>query len=49
MTDEILKGVGIALGHAATNACGSFTADGNDHVNVAALVKAVNNALTGCH
>jgi hypothetical protein len=46
--DELVTGVGVALGSRALAACPAFDADGSGSVTVAELVAAVNAALGGC-
>jgi len=46
--DELVKGVSIALGQSTVDECPSFDCLMNGHVTVACLVKAVNDALSGC-
>jgi len=45
--DELILGVGIALGSTPVSAC-SVLADAQGMVDIAQLVKAVSNALNGC-
>ncbi|MGH7786840.1 MAG: choice-of-anchor Q domain-containing protein [Candidatus Binatia bacterium] len=45
--NELILGVGIALGGQVETACPAF-ADGQGVVNIAHLIGAVNNALSGC-
>jgi hypothetical protein len=44
---EVITGVDIALGELPISACAGF-AVGNGMVDVAELVRAVNDALNGC-
>jgi hypothetical protein len=46
--DELIKGVNIALGSASLDQCSSFDTNGDGEVTVGELVRAVNNAVTGC-
>jgi PKD repeat protein len=46
--DELVKGVGIALGNRPLLTCPAFDADRNGRVTVDELVAAVNTALNGC-
>jgi len=46
--DEIVTGVGIALGNAAVDVCSAFDDDGSSSVTVDEIVTAVANALSGC-
>lgn len=46
--NELVTGVGIALGSGPLAACPSFDADGDGQVAIAELVSAVNLALAGC-
>jgi hypothetical protein len=46
--DELVAGVNIALGRAATSACPELDEDGNGAVSITELVTAVKNALDGC-
>jgi plastocyanin len=46
--DEIIQGVGVALGSNVIGRCLLFDADGNETVTVDEVVLAVNNALLGC-
>jgi hypothetical protein len=46
--DELVSGVGIALGSVPLEACPSFDSDDSESVTVDELVQAVNNALNGC-
>ncbi|MDX2165600.1 MAG: heparinase II/III family protein [Deltaproteobacteria bacterium] len=46
--DEILSAVGIALGQAGPQRCQAADADGDQHVTVAELVRAVADLLDGC-
>jgi hypothetical protein len=46
--DELVTGVGIALGGSAPSQCIAADVDGNGAVNVAELVAAVVHALGGC-
>jgi hypothetical protein len=47
--DELVRGVGIALGELPLSECPSFDWDANSTVNVDELITAVNNALLGCN
>lgn len=47
--NELITGVGIALGGSAVALCPSFDVDRDGSVAIAELVTAVNNALIGCH
>lgn len=46
--DELVRGVGIALGRQSVQTCLAFDGDANDDVTVAELIAAVNAALKGC-
>lgn len=46
--DEIVTGIGIALGSAAMSSCLTFDGNGDAQVTVEEIVTAVNNALNGC-
>ena len=46
--DELVKGVSIALGNLTLDQRPAFNCNGNGHVTVDCLIKAVNNALNGC-
>jgi hypothetical protein len=46
--DELVRGVGIALGNTDIAVCRSVDGDGSGGVAVNELVSAVNNALNGC-
>jgi hypothetical protein len=46
--DELVNGVNIALGNAASDSCRIFDTNRNGSVTVDELVKAVNYALNGC-
>jgi hypothetical protein len=46
--NELIVGVGIALGSDAVTACSAFDQNGDGTVAVAELVGGVNNALDGC-
>lgn len=46
--NELITGVGIALGGGSLDACPSFDADEDGSVGINELVSAVNNALVGC-
>ncbi len=46
--DELIRGVGIALGQQSVQACLAFDTDANDDVTVAELIAGVNAALGGC-
>lgn len=46
--DELVAGVGIALGSRALAACATFDGDDDGSVTVAELIAAVNAALGGC-
>jgi hypothetical protein len=45
--DELVTGVGIALGSATVDQCQAFDCNGNGHVTVDCLVRAVQTALFG--
>jgi hypothetical protein len=45
--DELIRGVGIALGTSGIGECSAF-ANGDGVVDIAQLVKGVANALGGC-
>jgi len=47
-TDELVRGVDIALGAAPVGTCEMFDLDGNGSVTVDEVVSGVNNALHGC-
>jgi hypothetical protein len=46
--DELVLGIGVALGDVAMASCSPADLDGNDTVSVDELIGAVNNALLGC-
>ncbi len=46
--DELITGVGIALGNLPLTACPAFDQDNDGEVSVNELVDAVNAALNGC-
>jgi hypothetical protein len=46
--DELVRGVNIALDTTTLDRCPEFDCNGNGHVTVDCLVKAVNAALHGC-
>lgn len=46
--DELVRGVGIALGTQALNVCPAFDRDSSNAIEVNELVLAVNAALSGC-
>lgn len=46
--DELVLGIGMALGEVAADSCTPADLNGNDEVSVDELVVAVNNALVGC-
>lgn len=46
--NELITGVGIALGSRELSACPAFDGDDSDSVAINELITAVNNALTGC-
>jgi len=46
--NELIAGVGIALGNQALSACPPFDADGNGSIAINELIAAVNNALGAC-
>jgi len=46
--DEILIGVGLALGSGSVDGCSAMDADGDSTVTVDEILLAVNAALTGC-
>jgi hypothetical protein len=46
--DELIRGVGAALGSMPADACPALDGDGNGTVTIAELVTAVRNALDGC-
>ncbi len=46
--NELVIGVNIALGNAASTACPPFDRNGDGQVTVNELVSAVNAALLGC-
>ena len=46
--EELVTGVGIALGNLVLDQCSSFDADNDKHVAVHELVRAVDDALYGC-
>jgi hypothetical protein len=46
--DEMLVGVGMALGNVPTSQCPAFDVNGDNQVFVDELLQAVNNALVGC-
>jgi hypothetical protein len=46
--DELVTGIGIALGSSAVTRCPSFDGDGNLVVSIAELVAAIGAALDGC-
>jgi hypothetical protein len=46
--NELITGVGIALGSLPFTACPQFDSDGSNTVAINELIAAVNNALTGC-
>ena len=46
--DELIAGVGIALGSARVDRCPAADGDGDQAVTIAELVAAVNAALSGC-
>ena len=46
--DELVRGVGIALGSSATSACAALDDDGDGTVAINELIPAVNAALDGC-
>jgi len=46
--DELIMGVGIALGTTALDQCQAFDCNGTGRVTVDCLVQAVHNALDGC-
>jgi Ca2+-binding EF-hand superfamily protein len=47
--DEIVRGMGVALGRVSLDTCPSFDADEDGFISVNELITAVNNALVGCH
>jgi hypothetical protein len=46
--DEVVRGVGIALGSSTIDDCPAFDSDGDDEVTVPEIVTATNSALNGC-
>jgi len=46
--DELVRGVGIALGSSPLSACADFDLNGDSAVTVDELVRGVNGALAGC-
>jgi hypothetical protein len=46
--DELVRGVGVALGDLALSACPALDLNGNGDVTIDELVNAVNGALNGC-
>lgn len=46
--DELIQGVNMALGNAATALCPAFDGNGSDSVTIEELVAAVSDALEGC-
>jgi hypothetical protein len=46
--DELVRGVGIALGSSGLDACPAFDTSADDAVSIAELIAAVDAALTGC-
>ena len=46
--DELVRGVGIALGGTPTATCPAFDGDGDNVVSIAELITAVTTALGGC-
>jgi ELWxxDGT repeat protein len=46
--DELVRGVGIALGATPVGACASFDGNADGAVSIAELIGAVNAALAGC-
>jgi hypothetical protein len=48
VVNETIVGVNIALGSQPVDICPAFDADASGTVTVAELIRAVNNALSGC-
>lgn len=46
--DEIVTGIGIALGNATVDGCPAFDSNSDDQVTVDEIVTSVTNALNGC-
>jgi hypothetical protein len=46
--EELVRGVGIALGSTAVDVCPAFDRDGDAMVSIAELIAAVGAALNGC-
>ncbi len=46
--DELVAGANIALGRLPVSACAAFDPDDSQRVTVDGILKAVNNALSGC-
>lgn len=46
--DELVRGVGIALGNGVVESCPVFDPNGDGQVAINELIAAVNNALAGC-
>jgi YVTN family beta-propeller protein len=46
--DELIRGVDMALGTLAVNACAAFDQERDGVVSIAELITAVSNALSGC-
>jgi Zn-dependent metalloprotease len=47
--NELIQGVGIALGSLAPSACAAMDRDGDNDVSIAELIAAVSSALTDCN
>jgi len=48
LIDELVRGVGIALGNMPASVCPAIDCHGNGTVTVDCLIRAVNAALSGC-
>lgn len=46
--NELIAGVGIALGNGALSTCAAFDCQGNGSVPISCLIQGVNGALNGC-
>lgn len=46
--DELVRGVGIAIGRAPLSECPTWDASGDGTLSISELISAVNNALVGC-
>jgi hypothetical protein len=46
--EELVRGVGIALGNVDLSECTALDADANGEISITDLITAVNNALNGC-